>query len=354
MGIGDFLGKFKDKFTQKEQKTLALFGWMDERGEKIKKANEEDDQETARWHFQVLNRVQDISGFIIQNDLCFEADSKKMADEFQKIINFIDVCLTKLLIFFPKKHLQDIKTVETPYLSQNTSGNPERRKMLIEELWTDLVDLETDLGVQIDTEKNSGNAIIKPFPIEKAAKLYWALQIDRKIFEVFANDLKIGKIKTHGAKSGTWEDASFTAGQLGFGAYHNKEAYMDKYPNDPDVRSIKEALDWMTGRNPKPPKPRTKKPVPDINQGQDGLRNQIIPDYLKLFETDQQSLEKMAEEEIQMTLKKKFRELALKFHPDRNRGKEQESTEQFKKISEAYTVLIDRDKRYRYLQTQSQ
>ena len=49
------------------------------------------------------------------------------------------------------------------------------------------------------------------------------------------------------------------------------------------------------------------------------------------------------EEEI----KKAYRKLALKYHPDRNPGDKQ-SEEKFKEMSEAYQVLTDQDKRARY------
>lgn len=46
-------------------------------------------------------------------------------------------------------------------------------------------------------------------------------------------------------------------------------------------------------------------------------------------------------------IKKAYRKLALKFHPDRNKGNK-EAEEQFKKISEAYAVLSDKEKRQQY------
>ena len=46
-------------------------------------------------------------------------------------------------------------------------------------------------------------------------------------------------------------------------------------------------------------------------------------------------------------IKKAYRKLALKWHPDRNGGS-QESTEKFKKIGEAYQVLSDADQRAAY------
>ena len=46
-------------------------------------------------------------------------------------------------------------------------------------------------------------------------------------------------------------------------------------------------------------------------------------------------------------IKKAYRKLALKFHPDRNPGN-REAEEKFKKISEAYAVLSDTEKRKQY------
>jgi molecular chaperone DnaJ len=46
-------------------------------------------------------------------------------------------------------------------------------------------------------------------------------------------------------------------------------------------------------------------------------------------------------------LKKAFRRLALKYHPDRNAG-DPEAAEKFKEITEAYDVLSDPEKRQRY------
>src|ERR1700712_4216956 len=46
-------------------------------------------------------------------------------------------------------------------------------------------------------------------------------------------------------------------------------------------------------------------------------------------------------------IKKAFHRLAFLHHPDRN-GNSAKSTERFRKINEAYRVLADSDKRYRY------
>lgn len=62
-------------------------------------------------------------------------------------------------------------------------------------------------------------------------------------------------------------------------------------------------------------------------------------DYYKLL-----GVEKSASPE---EIKKAYRKLALKHHPDRNKGNK-EAEEQFKKISEAYAVLSDKEKRHQY------
>lgn len=47
------------------------------------------------------------------------------------------------------------------------------------------------------------------------------------------------------------------------------------------------------------------------------------------------------------TLKKAFRQLAKKYHPDMNPG-DKEAEQKFKEVQEAYAVLSDADKRRQY------
>lgn len=47
-------------------------------------------------------------------------------------------------------------------------------------------------------------------------------------------------------------------------------------------------------------------------------------------------------------IKRAYRRLAMKYHPDRNPGKEQEANDKFKEINEAYAVLGDPEKRSQY------
>ena len=47
-------------------------------------------------------------------------------------------------------------------------------------------------------------------------------------------------------------------------------------------------------------------------------------------------------------IKKSYRKLAIKYHPDRNLDNKEESEKIFKKISEAYSVLSDTQKKNQY------
>mmetsp|Transcript_41850 Transcript_41850/g.126903 ORF Transcript_41850/g.126903 Transcript_41850/m.126903 type:complete len:273 (-) Transcript_41850:151-969(-) len=47
-------------------------------------------------------------------------------------------------------------------------------------------------------------------------------------------------------------------------------------------------------------------------------------------------------------VKKSYRRLAMDTHPDRNKGREEEATLEFREVSEAYEVLSDKDRRREY------
>ena len=47
-------------------------------------------------------------------------------------------------------------------------------------------------------------------------------------------------------------------------------------------------------------------------------------------------------------IKKAYRKLAMKHHPDRNPTNKKEAEERFKEINEAYAVLSDKEKRQQY------
>ena len=47
-------------------------------------------------------------------------------------------------------------------------------------------------------------------------------------------------------------------------------------------------------------------------------------------------------------IKKAYRKLAIKYHPDKNRGNEEEATKKFKEISEAHEILSNPEKREIY------
>jgi len=66
----------------------------------------------------------------------------------------------------------------------------------------------------------------------------------------------------------------------------------------------------------------------------------MAEDYYQLLGIDK----KATTEEI----KKAYRKLALKWHPDKNPNNKTQAEEKFKKISEAYAVLSDQEKRNQY------
>ena len=63
-------------------------------------------------------------------------------------------------------------------------------------------------------------------------------------------------------------------------------------------------------------------------------------DYYKILEIDKNS----TNEEI----KKAYRKLIIKWHPDKNSNNKEEAEQKFRNISEAYNVLRDKNKRQIY------
>jgi len=69
-------------------------------------------------------------------------------------------------------------------------------------------------------------------------------------------------------------------------------------------------------------------------------------DYYKILGiTDEEK--KLQDKEFEDVAKKKYRQIAIKYHPDRNPGNK-EAEEKFKEAAEAYSVLSDKNKRAEY------
>jgi curved DNA-binding protein len=66
-----------------------------------------------------------------------------------------------------------------------------------------------------------------------------------------------------------------------------------------------------------------------------------------MAETDYYKLLGVSKEASETEIKKAYRKLAMKYHPDHTKG-DKAAEEKFKKISEAYAVLSDKEKREQY------
>lgn len=64
--------------------------------------------------------------------------------------------------------------------------------------------------------------------------------------------------------------------------------------------------------------------------------------------TDYYSILGINRDASQEQIKKAYRKLAMKYHPDRNPGNEQWANDRFKEINEAFSVLGDPQKRHQY------
>jgi len=336
----------REKLKKPEQETMKLFELFEKKGKLLNEAIDNQDHETARFHFQTLWRSKDTLNLVVFGDMVNNPDAKMMAEEFQRVIDITDACLTKLLIFFRKEQLQSVQSVQKMKLRPGFGKHPRVRDLLVEDYLNQLKDL--DLGNISDIE-DGGTSTHSQLSTEKAGELYWALQIDKKIINTFVNDLKNKTIKLEGANPRTWESGTQVAIQLNGSAFEQTKNYRDNYPNDPDVREYNEFSYSMFDHN------FNEHPNVQQNRTQTGpdIKSQIIPRYFEILDLDSTTLLSMPEDEMEKTIKKQYRILALKFHPDRNPNNVEESAERFKQISEAYTVLSDPEKRQRYLKTQN-
>src|SRR4030065_2245585 len=67
-----------------------------------------------------------------------------------------------------------------------------------------------------------------------------------------------------------------------------------------------------------------------------------------MTETDYYQLLGVSRDAAPDQLKKAYRKLAQKYHPDKAKGDKKQAEEKFKQISEAYAVLSDPEKRREY------
>ena len=75
----------------------------------------------------------------------------------------------------------------------------------------------------------------------------------------------------------------------------------------------------------------------------------ILPIIIKSEEQDDYyAILGVKKDATEAEIRKAYRKLALKWHPDKNPDNKKEAEEKFKKINEAYSVLSDKNKRNQY------
>ncbi len=346
MGIIDSL---REQFKPREQETMKLFEMFDDKKKLMDDAIAKEDHDTAKFHFQTLQRSADVLNQVIHNDLCFEDNEAVMAQEFEKIVTLINAYLTKLLIFFPKDELQNVKKVQKLKLPKHGANDPHVCDLLSETHWNNLANLNLDETPNVEDDKN---ALGKPLPLEAAGELYWALQIDKKMLDTFVNDLKHKTVKLTGEKTHSWKNARYVATALAGEAHNKKVSYMDKHPNDPDVKEYDTFVVEMLNKQFNcRPQANSRAAHPDF-RNPDAV-NQIIPKYFDILGIDAKDLKDLSEDQIATKIKHQYRKLALQLHPDKNPDNTEKAGADFRQLSEAYAVLSDPEKRARYLQTKN-
>ena len=66
------------------------------------------------------------------------------------------------------------------------------------------------------------------------------------------------------------------------------------------------------------------------------------------LEEDHYSLLGVSRDASSIQIKEAFRDLAMKWHPDKNLEKKEQCQQVFQRLSNAYSVLINKDKRMEY------